>query len=76
MVLVAPGQRVRYNSWRAYQQSLSHRQPESYIREIIFWAAASRSLLRNYKGDTKILEKIRFIMTNLPGNIQLVIGQL
>ena len=27
-VLVASGQRLRYNSWRAYQQNLSHRQPE------------------------------------------------
>ena len=36
-VLVAPGQRLHYNSWRAYQQNLSHRQPERrYIREIIF----------------------------------------
>ena len=28
-VWVAPGQRVRYNSWKAYQQKLSHRQAES-----------------------------------------------
>jgi SRSO17 transposase len=28
-VWVAPGQRVRYNSWKPYQQQLSHRQAES-----------------------------------------------
>jgi len=75
-VLVAPGQRVRYNSWRAYQQSLSHRQPERrYIREIIF---GQRRAVRYYE-ITKVIRKswrrYWFIMTNLPGNIQLVIGQ-
>lgn len=41
-VLVAPGQKVRYNHWRGYVQPLSHRQPETrYIREIIFGKARS-----------------------------------
>lgn len=77
-VLIGPGQRVRYNSWRAYQQSLSHRQPERrYIREIIF---GKRRTIRYYeitKNDTKNPKSDTwFIMTNLPGNIQLVIGHL
>lgn len=77
-VLVGPGQRVRYNSWRAYQQNLSHRQPEKrYIREIIF---GKRRAIRYYeitKGDTKEPgEETWFIMTNLPGNIQLTVGNL
>ena len=77
-VLVGPGQRVRYNSWRAYQQNLSHRQPERrYIREIIF---GKRRAIRYYeitKSDTKEPgEDTWFIMTNLPGNIQLVVGNL
>lgn len=77
-VLVAPGQHVRYNSWRAYQQNLSHRQPERrYIREIIF---GKRRAVRYYeitKSDTKNPGKDTwFIMTNLPGNIQLVVGKL
>jgi SRSO17 transposase len=77
-VLVAPGQRLRYNSWRAYQQNLSHRQPERrYIREIIF---GKRRTIRYYeitKSDTKTpKEDTWFIMTNLPGNIQLVVGNL
>lgn len=53
-VLIAPGQRVRYNTWRAYQQNLSHRQPERrFIREIIF---GKRRTIRYYeitKSDTK-----------------------
>lgn len=77
-VLVAPGQRLRYNSWRAYQQNLAHRQPERrYIREIIF---GKRRDIRYYeitKSDTKQPgEETWFIMTNLPGNIQLVVGNL
>lgn len=77
-VLIAPGQRLRYNSWRAYQQNLSHRPPERrYIREIIF---GKRRTIRYYeitKSDTKKpKEDTWFIMTNLPGNIQLVVGNL
>lgn len=77
-VLVGPGQRLRYNNWRPYQQNLSHRQPERrYIREIIF---GKRRTVRYYeitKNDTKNPgEDTWFIMTNLPGNIQLIIGNL
>lgn len=77
-VLVGPGQRVRYNSWRPYWQKLSHRQPERrFIREIIF---GKRRTIRYYeitKADTKEPgEDTWFIMTNLPGDIQLFVGQL
>lgn len=77
-VLMAPGQRVRYNTWRAYQQTLSNRQSEKrYIREIIF---GKRRAIRYYeitKSDTQEPgEDTWYIMTNLPGNIQLVVGNL
>ena len=77
-VLVGPGQRVRYNSWRAYQQKLSHRQPENrYIREIIF---GNRRTIRYYEITKSETQEpgldTWFIMTNLPGNIQLVVGNL
>lgn len=37
-VLLAPGQKVRYNRWRAYMQPLSHRQSETrYIRAHYLW---------------------------------------
>lgn len=53
-VLVAPGQRLRYNSWRAYQQNLSHRQPERrYIREIIFGKRRSIRYYEITKSETK-----------------------
>jgi len=36
-VWLLPGQRVRYNRWRAYEQRFSYRKPEQrFIREIIF----------------------------------------
>lgn len=77
-VLVGAGQRVRYNSWRAYQQNLSHRQPEKrYIREIIFGKRRATRYYEITKGDTKEPgEDTWFIMTNLPGNIQLTVGNL
>jgi SRSO17 transposase len=69
---------VRYNSWRAYQQNLSHRQPERrYIREIIFGKRRSIRYYEITKSDTKNPKSDTwFIMTNLPGNIQLVSGNL
>lgn len=77
-MLVGPGQRLRYNSWRPYWQNLSHRQPERrFIREIIF---GKRRNIRYYeitKADTnEPKEDTWFIMTNLPGDIQLVVGKL
>ncbi len=70
---------MRYNSWRAIEQKLSHRQSEQrFIREIIF---GQRGAIRYYqitKGSTPNPEPkdTWFIMTNLPGNIQLVVAQL
>lgn len=78
-VWLLPGERVRYNRWRAYEQELSHRQAEPrFIREIIF---GKRRTIRYYQitqdstpdPETK---ETWFIMTNLPGKIQLVVAQL
>lgn len=78
-VWLPPGQRVRYNRWRAYEQELSHRQPERrFIREIIF---GKRHPIRYYQisktsDSNPKPEDTWFIMTNLPGNIQLKVAQL
>jgi SRSO17 transposase len=71
-VLMAQGQRVRYNRWRAYNQPLSERPAERrYIREIIF---GHRRKVRYYqitKGSTEAPDQADswFIMTNLSGDI-------
>jgi SRSO17 transposase len=78
-VWLLPGERVRYNRWRAYQQKLSHRKAEQrFIREIIF---GKRRTIRYYqitKGSTPDPDPqdTWFIMTNLPGKIQLIVAQL
>jgi SRSO17 transposase len=78
-VWLLPGQRVRYNRWRAYEQKLSHRQAEQrFIREIIF---GKRYSIRYYQiskssDSNPKPEDTWFIMTNLPGNIQLKVAQL
>jgi SRSO17 transposase len=77
-VWLPPGQRVRYNRWHAYEQSLSHRQPEKrFIREIIF---GKRRQIRYYeitKGDMVEPDADTwFIMTNLPGKIHHIVGNL
>ena len=80
-VWVPPGHRDCYNSWKPYQQKLSHRQPQSRFirdREIIF---GKRHRLRYYqitKGDTPdpTGENSWYIMTNIEGNIQLKVAQL
>ena len=78
-VWLPAGQQIRYNSWKPYQQKLSRRQPQStFIREIIL---GKRHRLRSYqitKGDTLAPtgENSWYIMTNLEGNIQLVVAQL
>lgn len=46
-VWLLPGERVRYNRWRVYQQELSHHQAEQrFIREIIF---GKRRTIRYYQ---------------------------
>jgi SRSO17 transposase len=76
-VLMMPGQRVRYNRWRAYDQPLhQHPTQQRYIREIIF---GNRHRVRYYqitKGSTDHPDRAEswFIMTNLPGDIILSVG--
>ena len=78
-VWLPPGQKVRYNRWRAYDQPLSgHPAERRYIREIVF---GQRGAIRYYqitKGSTQDPERADtwFIMTNLPGNIILQVGNL
>ncbi|MGL4619502.1 MAG: transposase, partial [Chroococcidiopsis sp.] len=77
-VLVAPGQKVRYNRWRAYTQALSHRPPETrYIREIIFGKARSKRYYEISKTDSPKTSPLEtwFIMTNLPKSWQLELGK-
>ncbi len=76
-VLMAKGQRVRYNRWHAYDQPLSeHPSERRYIREIIF---GHRRKVRYYqitKGSTDNPYRADswFIMTNLTGEILLSIA--
>jgi len=76
-VLMAKGQRVRYNRWHAYDQPLSeHPSERRYIREIIF---GHRRQVRYYqitKGSTQEPDKADswFIMTNLSGDILLSVA--
>ena len=76
-VLMARGQRVRYNRWRAYDQPLQERPTERrHLREIIF---GHRRTVRYYqitKGSTSDPDKADswFIMTNLEGDILLSVA--
>jgi SRSO17 transposase len=85
-VWLLPGERVRYNRWRAYEQKLDHHQSEQrFIREIIF---GKRGAIRYYQITKSSLvinqgqppdpdpKDTWFIMTNLPGKIQLIVAQL
>lgn len=70
-VLVGPGQKVRYNRWRAYDQPLSqHPVQRRYIREIIFGFRRSTRYFEITKGSTENPQRSDswFIMTNLEGN--------
>lgn len=70
-VLVGPGQKVRYNRWRAYDQSLSqHPTQRRYIREIIFGFRCSTRYFEITQGSTENPQRSDswFIMTNLEGN--------
>ncbi len=76
-VLMTQGQRVRYNSWCAYDQPLSeHPTERRHLREIIF---GHRRKVRYYQitqGSTSDPDKADswFIMTNLEGNILLSVA--
>lgn len=78
-VWLLPGQRVRHNRWRTYEQKLSHRQAEQrFIREIIF---GKRHPIRYYQiskssDSNPKSEDTWFIMMNLLGNIQIKLAQL
>jgi SRSO17 transposase len=77
-VLVAPGQKVRYNRWRTYTQALSHRPPETrYIREIIFGKARSKRYYEISKTDSPKTNPLEtwLSMTNLPKSWQLELGK-
>ncbi|MBD2033594.1 transposase [Leptolyngbya sp. FACHB-321] len=76
-VLMAKGQRVRYNFWHAYDQPLSeHPTARRHLREIIF---GHRRKVRYYqitKGSTSAPDQAAswFIMTNLEGGILLSVA--
>lgn len=76
-VLMAKGQRVRYNSWHADDPPLSeHPTERRHLREIIF---GHRRKVRYYqitKGSTSNPDKAAswFIMTNLEGGILLSVA--
>ena len=76
-VVWSPQERVRYNRWFAYNQSLSHRPTETrYIREIIFGKRRELRYFEITKDDTNPESADTwFIMTNLPG-IQQTLGNL
>lgn len=77
-VLMPPGQKVRYNRWRAYTQALSHHPPETrYIREIIFGKVRSHRYYEISKTSNPTANPLEtwFIMTNLPKSWQLELGK-
>jgi hypothetical protein len=78
VVWLSPGERVRYNRWHAYEQSLSHRAAETrYIREIIFGKRRELKYFEITKDDTNPESADTwFIMTNFPGKIQQTLGKL
>ena len=78
VVWLSPQERVRYNRWQAYEQQLSHRIAETrYIREIIFGKRRELRYFEITKSSTKPgASNTWFIMTNIPGSIQQVLGQL
>jgi SRSO17 transposase len=78
-VLMMPGQRVRYNRWKSYQQKLQQRQSETrYIREIIFGKRRKRRYYQISKRDVPDPsgEESWYIMTNLEGDIIKEVGVL
>lgn len=77
-VLMARGQKVRYNRWRAYTQALSHRPPETrYIREIVFGKVRQERYYEISKTNDPTTNPLEtwFIMTNLPKSWQLELGK-
>ncbi|MEM7595275.1 MAG: IS701 family transposase [Cyanobacteria bacterium P01_A01_bin.83] len=74
-----PGEKKRYNRWKAYQQKLSRRKIETrYIREIIFGYRRDIRFYQVSKKEEKNPETKDswFIMTNLEGKIATKIAPL
>jgi SRSO17 transposase len=78
VVWLSPQERVRYNRWCAYEQSLSHRPAQTrYIREIIFGKRRELRYFEITKDKTNPESADTwFIMTNLSGKIQQTLGNL
>ena len=78
VVWLTPDERVRYNRWHTYERSLSHRPTESrHIREIIFGKRRELRYFEITKDDTNPESADTwFIMTNLPGKVQQILGNL
>lgn len=78
-VLMPPGAKKRYNSWRAYEQKLVRQKAETrYIREIIF---GKRKAVRYYQISKRNVpdpsgDESWYVMTNLEGDITLKVAPL
>ena len=75
-VWLPPGQRVRYTNWRPFERVFSNgKQQTRYIREIIF---GQRRCIRYYQLTTDPTtlppESTWYLMTNLEGKIQKMVG--
>ena len=70
-VWLPPGQRVRYNRFRAFEQPLAHHAPEKrFIREIIFGKRRARRYFQITKGTVANAQADSwYIMTNIPDDL-------
>lgn len=77
-VLMARGQKLRYNRWRTYTQALSHHPLETrYIREIVFGHVRAHRYYEISKTSNPATNTLEtwFIMTNFPKSWQLELGK-
>ena len=77
-VLLPPGQRIRYTTWREFDRVFSNGDTETrWIREIVY---GQRRAIRYYQITTDYEEQppesTWFVMTNLPGDIQQDLGNI
>jgi SRSO17 transposase len=77
-VLLPPGQRIRYTTWRGFDRVFSNGDTETrWIREIVY---GQRRAMRYYQITTddeeQPPESTWFVMTNLPGDIQRDLGNI
>lgn len=70
-VWLPPGQRVRYNRFRAFEQPLAHHPPERrFIREIIFGQRRPLRYFQITKGtEPEAQADSWYIMSDVPGNL-------